>query len=381
MDREDQGFVALAKSMGIRLLGIAAGIFNGRHNRDEETDFLLGKLAQNNSIVCPHLTEPILQELLEIKTSKGFTLKDGLRRGIRNKDKTGITAGDEESYVLFQRVFDPLVKEIHEISAHHLPISSLKPDALGKTVFDKKCVISCRIRVLRSLKGFPFSWFCTIEERVSIQTIVTGVLEKLKGDLHGKYIPLNRLRDQNLNKLLQGHHIFLKQRCPLNRAWKEGRGIWHDQTNNLLILINEEEHIKIISQLSGDDLFRAFENLSRLLLEIESQLKGNGYEFMRNVNYGYLASRPQELGTCLRVSLNVKLPYIAKDSRLKSILKCLGLQRRKSGIRFPDAEKRRARIFEVSNAGRIGLREVCLVANHSSVKQSRWISFSKSSKA
>lgn len=182
MDRTDQGFVALAKSVGTRILGIAAGIFNGRQNRvDEETDFLLGKLAQSNSIVCPHLTEPILQELLEIKTSKGFTLKDGLRRGIRNKDKTGITAGDEESYVLFQRVFDPLVKEIHEISAHHLPISSLKPDALGKTVFDRQCVFSCRIRVLRSLKGFPFSWFCTIEERISIQTIVTGVLEKLKG--------------------------------------------------------------------------------------------------------------------------------------------------------------------------------------------------------
>ena len=183
MDSADQGFVALAKSMGTRLLGIATGIFNSRQNMvDEETEFLLGKLAQNNSKVCPHLTESILQELSEIKTPNGFTLKDGLRRGIRNKDKTGIIAGDEESYDLFQRVFDPLVKEIHEISAHHLPISCLKPDALGKTVsVDKKNVLSCRIRVLRSLKGFPFSWFCTIEERVSIQTIVTGVLEKLKG--------------------------------------------------------------------------------------------------------------------------------------------------------------------------------------------------------
>lgn len=134
----------------------------------------------------------------------------------------------------------------------------------------------------------------------------------ITGDLHGKYIPLNQLPDQNLNKMLQSHRIFLKQKCPLNRAWKEGRGIWHDQTNNLLILINEEEHIKIISHRSGDDLFHVFEKLGALLLVIESLLMRNGYEFMRNVNYGYLASRLQELGTGLRVSVNVNLPLIAK---------------------------------------------------------------------
>lgn len=185
MDRRDQGIAALAKSLTTRLLGTVAVIFSGRQNKaDEETDFLLGKLARNNSAVFPYLTDltdMTLRELTEIKTRKGFMLKDGLRRAILNKDKAGIIAGDEECYVLFQSVFDPLVKEIHEISTHHLPISSLKPDALDRTVFDGQCVLSCRIRVLRSLKGFPFSWFCTTEERLSIQMIVVDILEKLQG--------------------------------------------------------------------------------------------------------------------------------------------------------------------------------------------------------
>lgn len=185
MDRGDQGIAALAKSLTTRLLRTVAVIFSGRQNKaDEETDFLLGKLARNNSAVFPYLTDltdMTLRELTEIKTRKGFMLKDGLRRAILNKDKAGIIAGDEECYVLFQSVFDPLVKEIHEISTHHLPISSLKPDALDRTVFDGQCVLSCRIRVLRSLKGFPFSWFCTTEERLSIQMIVVDILEKLQG--------------------------------------------------------------------------------------------------------------------------------------------------------------------------------------------------------
>ena len=185
MDRENQGLAALAKSLATRLFGTVAGVFHGRQNKaDEETDFLLGKLAQNNSAVFPYLTDLTdltLQDLSEIKTLKGFTLKDGLRRAILNKDKVGIIAGDEECFVLFRSVFDPLIKEIHQISAHHLPTSSLTPDASDRAVFDGQCVISCRIRALRSLKGFPFSWFCTTEERLSIQTIVVDVLEKLPG--------------------------------------------------------------------------------------------------------------------------------------------------------------------------------------------------------
>ena len=185
MDRGDQGIAALAKSLTTRLLDTVAVIFSGRKTKaDEETDFLLGKLAQNNSAVFPYLTDltdMTLRELLEIKTRKGFMLKDGLRRAILNKDKAGIIAGDEECYVLFQSVLDPLIKEIHEIITHHLPISSLKPGAMDRPVFDGQCVLSCRIRVLRSLKGFPFSWFCTTEERLSIQMILIDVLEKLQG--------------------------------------------------------------------------------------------------------------------------------------------------------------------------------------------------------
>ena len=185
MDQGDQGIAALAKSLATRFFGTVAVIFSGRQNKaDEETDFLLGKLAQNNSAVFPYLTDltgMTLRELSEIKTRKGFTLRHGLRRAILNKDKAGIIAGDEECYVLFQSVLDPLIKEIHELNTHHLPISSLKPDVLDRTVFDGKCVLSCRIRVLRSLKSFPFSWFCTTEERLSIQMIVIDVLEKLQG--------------------------------------------------------------------------------------------------------------------------------------------------------------------------------------------------------
>lgn len=141
------------------------------------------------------------------------------------------------------------------------------------------------------------------------------VLPILKTD-QGEYIPLSRLRKQDLEHILQSHRLFLKQRClSPNQTWKEGRAIWHDRRNHLLIVINEDEHIKIICQQFGGDLLQLFRKLRGLLLELENLLTEAGYEFMRNDHYGYLASRPQDLGSSLRVSVNVKLPLTAKVRR------------------------------------------------------------------
>ena len=142
---------------------------------------------------------------------------------------------------------------------------------------------------------------------------------RLKTD-QGEYIPLGQIQEQNLNHVLQSHRLFLRQRSlSSNQAWKEGRGIWHDQQNRLLLLINEDEHVKIICQQFGCDLFLVYKKVRELLLELQSLLKRSGYEFTRSDHYGYLSSRPQELGTSLRVSVNVHLPLTAKVRKAYTI--------------------------------------------------------------
>lgn len=66
-------------------------------------------------------------------------------------------------------------------------------------------------------------------------------------------------------------------------------------------------------------MFLAYKKVRELLLELESLLKRNGYEFMRSDHYGYLSSRPQELGAPLRVSVNVHLPLTAKVRKAYTI--------------------------------------------------------------
>ena len=70
--------------------------------------------------------------------------------------------------------------------------------------------------------------------------------------------------------------------------------------------------MKVICQKFGGDLWAVLSTLKGLLIEIENFLGKDGYEFMRTHHYGYLVSRPLELGTSLRVSVNVKLPLTSK---------------------------------------------------------------------
>jgi creatine kinase/arginine kinase len=49
-----------------------------------------------------------------------------------------------------------------------------------------------------------------------------------------------------------------------NKDWPEGRGIFHTHDKSLLIWINEEDHIRIISMTKGFDLKAVFEKLVRV---------------------------------------------------------------------------------------------------------------------
>ena len=163
----------------------------------------------------------------------------------------------------------------------------------------------------------------------------------------GEYIPLCQIQEQNLNHILQSHRLFLKQRSlSSNQAWKEGRGIWHDRQNRLLLLINEDEHVKIICQQFGCDLFLVYKKVRELLLELESLLKRNGYEFMRSDHYGYLSSRPKELGTSLRVSVNVHLPLTAKVRKAYT-------------IKFQLLKKKNARAATLEHNQKIRMLVIC----------------------
>ena len=113
--------------------------------------------------------------------------------------------------------------------------------------------------------------------------------------------------------------------------WPHGRGIWISEDETKMIWIGEEDQLRIISIVQGNDLGAVDKSLHDLLTAIEKQ----GLEFAEHPTYGVITTCPTNMGTGKRQSILGKFPNITKkgkdEKRLKELAKRFGLQARGVG--------------------------------------------------
>ena len=174
-------------------------------------------------------------------------------------------------------------------------------------------IVSTRIRVGRNLADFPLGPGISKAQRDQVESTVSGVLTKFTGELAGSYYALNKLTEAERKQLIADHFLFKEgdrflESCGLNRDWPSGRGIFHNKEKTFLVWINEEDQLRIISMQKGADILAVFTRLSIAASEIEKKAK-----FAHDDHLGYITSCPTNLGTALRASVHIKLPFLGKD--------------------------------------------------------------------
>lgn len=60
-------------------------------------------------------------------------------------------------------------------------------------------------------------------------------------------------------------------------------------------------------------------------------MKREGRQFMHSKNLGYIVTCPSNLGTGLKIGVEVKLPNLCTDPRFEKILRALHLEPKKLG--------------------------------------------------
>ena len=69
-------------------------------------------------------------------------------------------------------------------------------------------VISTRIRIARSVKGFPLNSKMTRADYVKLEQAVKSALSSLTGDLAGSYLSLEEMSPEDHKKLVSDHLMF-----------------------------------------------------------------------------------------------------------------------------------------------------------------------------
>lgn len=313
------------------------------------------------SLLSTSLNDGIVKQLKDSKTSFDGTLADCIRSGCENTDSgVGLYASDPDAYNTFAALFDPVIKDYHQVTELKHPacdyggdldkLNLTNPDPEGKFIK------STRVRVGRSHDSYGFPPVATCEQRVEMEKKASEALKKLDGDHKGTYHPLTGMSEATQNQLTEDHFLFNNKDRFLRSAggykdWPTGRGIFYNDKKTFLVWVNEEDHLRLISMQQGGDLKEVFARLVKGIIKLE----GSGLSFARNEKLGYLTFCPTNLGTTLRASVHICIPKLSQTPDFKAFCDKHNIQAR--GV---DGEHTASvgGVYDISNKRRLGLTEI-----------------------
>ena len=213
-------------------------------------------------------------------------------------------------------------------------------------------VFSTRIRFARNIKDYLFVNRYTKNDAIKIIEKIENVVSNLGYGL--KLIKLKDLDDITRLSLVENH--LISPEFAYNR--EETGAILINDDENICIMINEEDHLRLQVLASGLEL----ENSLKLAMEIDKKLE-ELIHFAYNEKYGFLTSCPTNVGTGLRASVMVHLPALSKTKNIAKVLQVVNnFDMNIRGI-YGEGSKAQGDIYQISNKQSLGISEEDVIKN------------------
>ncbi|GFN35594.1 protein arginine kinase [Tepidimicrobium xylanilyticum] len=208
-------------------------------------------------------------------------------------------------------------------------------------------VVSTRIRLARNLKDYRFPQKMNMEESEKLTQDILNVMKDITGNMNYKFIRINNLTPIERVVYIEEHLISpgLIQRPDYSSF------LLRDD-ENITIMINEEDHLRIQALLPGLNFGKAWQIISEVDDFLESFL-----DYAFHQEFGYLTACPTNTGTGLRASVMVHLPSLTATGHINNFINSLnkiGLAVR--GI-YGEGTETVGNLFQISNQMTLGQGE------------------------
>ena len=168
-------------------------------------------------------------------------------------------------------------------------------------------VVTSRVRLARNLEGYPFVSRLSAERAQELAGVVQPVLARM--DLGDEVVWVEiQGAPALLRLLLRERHLVSRDLAPNaeERPAQPGRGVAFTRQENLAIMVNEEDHLRVQAMSPGFSLQEAFRRARAADQQLETRLP-----FAHSAQYGYLTCCPTNVGTGLRASVMLHLPALS----------------------------------------------------------------------
>lgn len=214
-------------------------------------------------------------------------------------------------------------------------------------------VQSTRIRLARNLKEYPFKPKCSKQDLYKILEIMEKITPSIGYGL--KFIKLANIDDITKLSLVEKH--IISPEFALSKE-SDTKAIIMNDEENICIMINEEDHIRIQIFSSGLEL----ENCLNLAIEIDEKI-GKLVSYAVNDKYGYLTECPTNVGTGLRASVMVHLPALTITRNINKTLEIInGVGMNIRGV-YGEGSETQGNMYQISNKQSLGITEKEMIKN------------------
>lgn len=210
-------------------------------------------------------------------------------------------------------------------------------------------VISSRIRLARNFDGILFTNRNDMSSLEKVNTISRGLLQPLKEADGHQYSNIN------LEQLSERERAILVEKHLMSPALEEKlpyRNLVVSDDASIVIMVNEEDHLRIQSMVSGLRLEVAYERVLKIDKTIEDK-----YPYAFDERFGYLTACPTNVGTGLRASVMLHLPALTISGKITRLIRSiiqLGYSVR--GL-YGEGSEALGNIYQISNQRTMGTSE------------------------
>ncbi len=213
---------------------------------------------------------------------------------------------------------------------------------------DSSVIISSRVRLARNLSGINFMSIAKKEDLQEIYARSFVALKKSKKLKNVKSLSMSDLTE--LDRLILLECRFISKELFENK--NEEAGLILDDSFSNLIMLNEEDHLRIQSIEKGLSLDKIWTKVDVLDDFLAKELN-----YAYSDRYGFLTSCPSNAGTGMRASVMMHLPCLVESDLMEKIMR--GVNQLGIVIRGANGEGRDSlgSFFQVSNQRTLGLSE------------------------
>jgi len=217
-------------------------------------------------------------------------------------------------------------------------------------------VLSTRVRLARNLQGHAFGLRARVNDREAVLRQFKGSMERSKALRGGTLLEMPDITDRTRRILHERRLVTRDLLGEDGAAPPNGTAVHFSTREPVSVMINEEDHFRVQSLLSGLRIREAWDIVDRLDEELGRELP-----FAFHHEFGFLTSCPTNVGSGLRASVFMHLPGLVLTKEIGKALRGLG----ELGLTFRglygEGSEVVGNFFQVSNQMTLGRSEEDLI--------------------